>query len=368
MSNARHSLFEFLELEPPLGRSDAAKILEILAEKCLEEYDFDRNEAALCFITSILANLAPLWTKPEEEDDLASVGAQIYGWLIEKTLGKDAASPRLKLSIASLLDAAAHLQPSVVGESLPSPRTSLLGLLRESSNFIRFRLSPLLVRLFNRYVLTEHEIIFDDIVENLPSDLDNFEGVAVRFFLLSELGARWSTILRHVSYHLFETAATVPKMQLCGQYSVRTMSNALELKVSAQAFQSVCATSHVHVVEQRLPSLTCRTRSLDTNLSLILSRRTNQKSWRKLHCAAEELMPSNLFPSKASAGAKLLESTLLKQKHIAWHPRSVFPRVIDYIPTPRQYSGSRFGSEVYADGLRVPCTCYRRQTSLCLTR
>ena len=194
--NARNSVLDFLDLEPVLGRADAAKILKVTASKCLEEYNFERNEVALCFLTKLMARLAPMWTNAAEDDELTGYASDIYGWLIGTILAKNAASQNLKVSIASMLDVAAHIPPSVVGDDLPSPRTSLLGLLRHSPNLVKFRLSPLLVHLFNRYILTEHEAIFGDIVENLPSDLDNLEGVAVRFYLL---GRAWSQMVYYPS-------------------------------------------------------------------------------------------------------------------------------------------------------------------------
>ena len=235
---ARRSLYELFRLDPGFHRPDAARLLKHMAEVCLQDDDYERSEAAMCCCAKTMTELVPLWTS-EIDDDLSDCAFDIYCWFIGTALGKGIASPQALFDIALMLDAVSHLAPDFgSNDDLPSPRTSLLKILSEGPSGLKFRLSACFTRMFDRYVLAEHVAIFNDIVEALPADPDNIEGIGVRFHILADLGSRWHTVLRQATYHLFETAINVPKLTGLGRQCLHRMSAALEMVSARELFNA----------------------------------------------------------------------------------------------------------------------------------
>ena len=82
-------------------------------------------------------------------------------------------------------------------------------MLKSSEYRIKFGLKAKLSLLFEHFVLTEHNAIFADVVENLPSDPQSHEAMAVRLAVFGQLAVQWHTVLRLAVYSIFETAARV---------------------------------------------------------------------------------------------------------------------------------------------------------------
>ncbi|RMD40772.1 hypothetical protein DV735_g4374, partial [Chaetothyriales sp. CBS 134920] len=234
---SRVSICNFFDQQMLITRPDAARLLTHLAKKLLQEYNFERNEASLSLTIHAMTQLVPMWAATSQFDLFAESAVDIYSWLIRTILDRDIASPNVKASLSSMLHTIIQSPGSIGTGDLPSPRTSLLGILRSSPNAIKFRMSGILVGLFNRYLLTEHEAIFDDILDSLPSDLDDLEGVAIRMSFLADIGAKWSTVLRHSTYHLFETAINVPRMQYLASSCCHRLSTNLGLPSSRSLFE-----------------------------------------------------------------------------------------------------------------------------------
>ena len=206
---ARGAVQDFLSLETGTRREDAHRFIEKIGQDFLQEEALERCESALCFCLQTLRSLVDLWTA-EEDDDLAAVSFDVYDWFLNTALGKGIGSPKVLAALSNLLDVLLRKNASFGGEDLPSPRTSLLKILEVANPASQHRLSETMSHIFEKYVLTQHEAIFDDIVGKLPADPDNKEGIAVRLFMVSHLGARWHTVLRQATYHVFETVAHVP--------------------------------------------------------------------------------------------------------------------------------------------------------------
>ena len=232
----RQSLYALFRLSPAIGRSDAARLLKHVAEACLQNDRYERSEAAMCCCAKIMTSLAPMWTS-DVDDDLTDCAFDIYGWFISTALGKGIASPQALFEIALLLDTVSKLAPSYGSrDDMPSPRTSLLKILLDGPSVLKFRLSTCVTHMFDRYILAEHGAIFNDIVEALPADPDNTEGIGVRFYVLAELGSCWHTVLRQTTYHLFETAINVPKLTSLGRQCLKQMSESLGLVSPGELF------------------------------------------------------------------------------------------------------------------------------------
>ena len=234
----RQTLYDLFEVGPSFGRADAARLLKHLAEACLQDDEFERSEAAMCCCAKIMTKLAHMWTS-DIDDNLTEWAFDIYSWFIGTALGKGIASPQALFDISLLLDTVSTLAPSYgSSEDLPSPRTSLLKVLLEGQSGLKYRLSTCLAHMFDRYILVEHGAIFNDIVAALPNDLNDLEGIAVRFHVLADLGSRWHTVRRQATYHLFETATNVPKLTGLGRDCLHRMSLALKLASAKQLFRA----------------------------------------------------------------------------------------------------------------------------------
>ena len=207
--SARAVLINFLENDSSLTTSDAARILRRVAEVCLQDDENERNEAALCFCLKLMQSTVHLWVDTPDED-LAEVAMDIYSYFIEVALGKGIASTRVLYNISVLIGSLLRHKPRYGTEVLSSPRTSLLHILKDGTSGLRYRILPTVSTLFEGYVLAEHGAIFDDIVDRLPTEANDPEGIAVRLYALARLGSTWKTCLRQAAYHIFETAANVP--------------------------------------------------------------------------------------------------------------------------------------------------------------
>ncbi|KIY04032.1 uncharacterized protein Z520_00724 [Fonsecaea multimorphosa CBS 102226] len=234
---ARGVVQEFLILKPATTRRDAHRLLKKLAELYLQDEAFERCEPALCFCLHTLESFMDLWTTEDDDDNLADTAFDIYYWFLNTTTRRGVASPRVLSTLADLLDALLRKDASYGSEDLPSPRTSLLNILEVSDAAAQYRLAGKLSHIFEKYVLTQHEAIFDDIVTKLPSDPDNKEGIAARLYIVSYLGARWHTVLRQAMYHLFETVAHVPSTTKLGRGCIARTCEVLKLRRPRQLFK-----------------------------------------------------------------------------------------------------------------------------------
>lgn len=230
---ARGAVRDFLDLKSGITRRDALRLLQSLGKMYLENEAFERCEAALCFCLTTMQSLTELWTSDEADDDLTTAAFDIYGWFLDFIR---LASPRVLSVTADLLDLLLRKNASFGGEDFASPRTSLLKLLQVADVTTKYRMSGKLSRIFEKYILTQHEAIFDDIIENLPADPDSREGIAVRLHIVAGLGARWHTVLRQATYNLFETVANVPSATALASDCIVEVQEALHLQRPRQLF------------------------------------------------------------------------------------------------------------------------------------
>lgn len=206
----RSDILEWMDDNVYLTAKDTTRLLQHVAQTCLQGYEYERNEVALCFCLKVLRNTQFTWLTTDDVE-LSDSASDIYSWFIKKILGRGLASDEVLHSISQLLDTLMQRKPKYGTDlNLPSPRTSLFGILKTAASSLRFRLIGSLETLFDGYVLSEHAVIFDDIVDCLPTDPEDEAGIAVRLYTLAKLGSRWRTVLRQAVYHVFETAANVP--------------------------------------------------------------------------------------------------------------------------------------------------------------
>jgi ataxia telangiectasia mutated family protein len=237
---ARKPIIEFLSEASNLTRADAARLLVKLAAGCMQDDNFERCEASLCLCLDAMTTLANLWAS-DEDDELRAVAVDMYRWFLEIALAKGLASSNVLKGMARMLEAVLETNGLFHQNStLRSPRTSLFQILLAGDNAVKYHVAERICHIFDRFVLTEHETILDDVVESLPSDPENIEGIALRLFVLVDLAAKWNTLLRRSMYHVFETAAQVPQSVPYAKACLRKLCQVLGLASPREIFLLFC--------------------------------------------------------------------------------------------------------------------------------
>ncbi|KAF3385601.1 Serine/threonine-protein kinase tel1 [Penicillium rolfsii] len=220
-----------------LQQNELVQVLEDLGEKCLQSYEMERCEASHNICIQMMTALATSWTNPESVH-LSESAMDLYSWFMEALVSKKRASTKVYIALSMLVQAVLELCPSYGNQqSLPSPRTTLFMILQDGDVQVKFSVADFLPKLFERFLLKDHDAIFDDVLESLPRDPDWIEGIALRLLVLSRLASKWHTLLRRSIYHMFETPAQVPDSLGYAQSCVKSTSAALGLRDGRELFR-----------------------------------------------------------------------------------------------------------------------------------
>ncbi|KAJ5690143.1 hypothetical protein N7462_004535 [Penicillium macrosclerotiorum] len=218
-------------------RHEILRILEYLGEKCLQSYEMERCEASHNLCIAMMTCFVKSWTNILN-DTLNESALDMYSWFMEALLARKRASHNVYIALSKLVQAVLISRPSFGSEeSFPSPRTSLFTILQECDIQVKLSVGKFIPTLFERFMLKDHDTIFDDVLESLPRDPDWIEGIALRLFVLSKLASKWHTLLRRSIYHMFETPAHVPLSLPYAQKCMKMVSTTLGLKDARELFR-----------------------------------------------------------------------------------------------------------------------------------
>lgn len=235
--SCRQTLREVLESGYRLGEKEASSLLEYIGQELLEAYEFERCEVALGACLDVLTALAELWTTADM-GEVTDLGSQLYEWFIRKALEGGIASPHVQISISTMLQRVIKVHPEYAkGLSLESARTSLFRVLQEGSLVVKYHVGNSISEIFGLFILKEHENILQDIVTRLPASTDYLEGIALRLYIFSRLGAAWSTLLRRCVYHILETPGPIPESRGHAKHCVTYLTKSLGLEGSQELFR-----------------------------------------------------------------------------------------------------------------------------------
>ncbi|SMQ47613.1 unnamed protein product [Zymoseptoria tritici ST99CH_3D7] len=211
---SRGVITQFTQLGLALSLRDTQRLLEFFVETIIPSYTYGRSEVAIGTVLDVMENLRDLWTDPSNVD-LYNLGLDVYDWCTGTALSNGVLSPSVQKRLASLLLQLCRLTvdyPSSDDDGSSgqdsSARTSLFGLLKQGTVSVQFHLAAHISKVFGRTVLSQHEAMFDDLVESLPEDIDHMEGIAMRLLFFAKLGSEWHSLLRQCVYYMFETAGT----------------------------------------------------------------------------------------------------------------------------------------------------------------
>ena len=235
--SAQAILPQIYQLCSKLAPSELLSVLEDMGEKCLQSYEMERCEASHCVCIRMMASFVDSWTNGSD-DNLKESAMDLYNWFMEVLLARKQASPRVYIALAELIQDVLGTCPSYGNQQpRPSPRTSLFTILREGDVQVKFSVAKFIPAIFERFLLKDHDAIFDDVLESLPRDPEWIEGIAVRLFVLSQLASRWHTLLRRSIYHLFETPAQVPPSLWYAEKCMSSVSRTLGLQDTKELFR-----------------------------------------------------------------------------------------------------------------------------------
>ena len=211
---------------------------EILLEHCTNEIlspqQWRRSEAGTGLVLTLMQNSFPQLTDTTNRS-LFLLGIDMYEWYLE-------AGAALPASVMQsfgllLLQLFKHDPKYGVEQNVQSARSSLFKMVHGRSINVLFSLSRQIPDIFGTFVLAEHERIFEDLQENLPSDTDWLEGMAMRLLYLARLGAEWHTILRQCVYYMFETAGQAKEASSYGTGCAKQLSEDLRFASPKKLFR-----------------------------------------------------------------------------------------------------------------------------------
>ncbi|KAF3355186.1 hypothetical protein VdG1_07050 [Verticillium dahliae VDG1] len=214
---------------------EALVIVEKLGEM-IGETEYTCCETVHSMSLSIIKGLLRVWS--DSKHDVATFVGDLYHYFVKASLPKNSLSPRSQIALAELLFCLLREDPQY-GSSLGlSPcRTTLLSILQQGSMTVKYFIAMRLPEIFALYVLKAHDEVFLDVLESLPTDPGQIEGIGFRILVLSELACRWPTLLRRCTYHIFETPG---KIKQSSQYATRCLakvSTALQLESPKELFK-----------------------------------------------------------------------------------------------------------------------------------
>jgi ataxia telangiectasia mutated family protein len=233
--SCRKLLLEIFGSDLILGDADAARLVERLGT-CLESAKWSRCETFHGLCLDVLFGLRELWTS-QANGSLADDSVQLFTWFIQVAVDQKVGSPKVQRGIAKLLLSLMKIDiDNSALSSTRSARTSLLLVLEHGNISTKFYIGYRLPGIFEFFMLKDHEHIFLDILHNLPTSADWFEGIALRLFVLAQLASNWATLLRRCIYHIFETPAEVPDSVQHATRCMNDVSTALDVEGPRELF------------------------------------------------------------------------------------------------------------------------------------
>ncbi|KAL2017023.1 hypothetical protein VTK56DRAFT_2667 [Thermocarpiscus australiensis] len=213
----------------------ALKVVGVVG-RIISRDEFSCCEVALCTCIDVMDSFISIWT--DEELEIADMTGDLYHYLVKHSLANGSLSPAAQTRLSSLLLHLLEVKPTYAASlQLPSCRSTLLNILKDGVMDVKYFIGLRLPKIFGLYVLKTHDDIFVDILENLPNDAQDTEGIAFRLFVLSELACRWPTLLRRCIYHIFETPGNIAQSAKYAGSCLRRIARSLQLSGPQELFR-----------------------------------------------------------------------------------------------------------------------------------
>lgn len=232
----RNAVRQFLDSGLPIVDDDADIFLQHIGREIVGRYELERSEVGIGLCLDTMTGLAEMWTA--EGTESASIGGGLYKWLMNTIISQSLPSSHVHICAASLFQRVIRTCPEYANSlSFASARTSLFQVLHDGSSSVKYHIGNNISTIFDLFVLKEHDNILEDVIESLPSDPSWNEGIGLRLFVLANLAASWSTLLRRCVYAIFETPGHVPLATGYAKRCLTQISTSLRLPRSRDLFK-----------------------------------------------------------------------------------------------------------------------------------
>lgn len=194
---------------------------------------FWRCDTALCFCADMLTSLAPHWSLRGPDENFNDLCMDLYNFLVKEAWPGNFLSTNAQIALTALLYRLIEIQSTFWQDKrakVHEPRATLLDLLSQGGMRVKFSIGLRFTEYFNLYAVKEHDSIYLDIVDHLPSDSGVMEGIALRVFILANLGSTCPTLLRNCVFHIAEVPDQVPGSAKYATHGMRTIAAARSLK------------------------------------------------------------------------------------------------------------------------------------------
>jgi ataxia telangiectasia mutated family protein len=226
---------------PSLGllfsTEDVRRILNRFATN-QDFYSMIRSDVAISSFVDIILSYKVLWDN-RDDGKLYELSIELYQLCTSAIRASGSLSPTSQKRFAAfLLDLCQRHPEYAEGMDMPSPRTSLFGLLQRGCVGAQFFLASRIPSLFSKFTLAAHDAMFEDLQSSLPAEAEWVEGIAMRLLYFSELASVWHSLLRRCVYYLFETAGRVEKSLNHAARCISNLAQSLPLKTSQKLFST----------------------------------------------------------------------------------------------------------------------------------
>ncbi|KAF1947572.1 hypothetical protein EJ02DRAFT_429982 [Clathrospora elynae] len=199
-----------------ISRNDCLNLLERFSEALIDPRarEYNTSEVANGMLVEVLIGTTLVWVpdaNDREAQDLYENVEALYAYYVkDMEKGGVRRSANLQTTVAIFLHGLLKHHPDFgQNRKVPSVRTGLFELLLRGEMIVKFHIAERLPRMFEDFVLSEHDKILQDVDSSLPGDDEGLEGIAIRLLVLSRLASQWHTVLRHSVYRIFATAGSI---------------------------------------------------------------------------------------------------------------------------------------------------------------
>jgi ataxia telangiectasia mutated family protein len=199
-----------------ISPNDCLSLLERFSEALIDPRarEYNSSEVANGMLVEALVGTTLIWIPDSTDRDAQDLYENVEGlyayYIKDMEKGGVRRSANLQTTIAVFLHSLLKHHPDFgQNRKVPSVRTGLFELLSRGEMIVKYHIAEQLPRMFEDFVLSEHDKILQDVDSSLPGDDEGLEGIAVRLLVLSRLASQWHTLLRHSVYRIFATAGTI---------------------------------------------------------------------------------------------------------------------------------------------------------------
>jgi ataxia telangiectasia mutated family protein len=228
-------LKETFQSDLVMNADDALTVVRTLGDM-VADTEYQHCEALWCAALDVMEGFVSLWT--DDQLKVSGLVGDLYVFLVKRSLPGNWLSPKSTMWLARLLFKLLAVKPDY-GSSLgqESCKTTLFSILNRSMVAVKYFVSAELPEIFSFYVLKKHEDIFLDILDNLPADPEQPEGIAFRMSALTDLACKWPTLLRRCVYHIFEAAGRIRRSGAWASKCLEKVSASLSLAGPQELFR-----------------------------------------------------------------------------------------------------------------------------------